>query len=594
MNSITRLLVLILLAFQYPAMCQNAGFDAHEWAKKLADPNDKENKTFFKLIYSPEFDSASTFNLLTQLTKQPDAQSNYFLARYYCARSNYLLRFNHITRSLPPFTGENIREEIKKLLSKAMQLAYETNDDYLTAFVSSIYGNCMYAMEETELAVMYMMNSADIYDKIKLAASYIHYVILGEMLWRVREYEKSIKYSQKAINVLNSSKVEYQDYYKMTCYNTVALSYHKLGQYDSGFLYYEKALAKQHIIHTPGWDGIISGNMAQIYYAQGKYTTALPLFIMDYSISKENEFYDNAANSLQWAAKTNLALGNKATALSQVKEAFQLLKKWPSRNYLQNAYNTASEIFKSLGNNDSAFYYGGKYNKLHDSLEKMIYQSSISISQLRLKEETNSFNIRRLQREKQEQVQVRNIIIACILFLSIIALLLINGQRLKTKYKQNLAEKEKISAQQQTLLTQQEMESASIQLKMFTENIIEKTNIIEKLEHQLNNRTISIEEQQLISELSNQTLLTENDWDKFKSLFEKIFPMFFQRLKNTVADITVAEQRMAALTRLQLTTRQMASMLGISVDSVHKTKQRLRKRFILGTDANMEEYIAGI
>jgi DNA-binding CsgD family transcriptional regulator len=61
-----------------------------------------------------------------------------------------------------------------------------------------------------------------------------------------------------------------------------------------------------------------------------------------------------------------------------------------------------------------------------------------------------------------------------------------------------------------------------------------------------------------------------------------------------VADITVAEQRMAALTRLQLTTRQMASMLGISVDSVHKTRQRLRKRFTLGNDANIEEYIAGI
>ena len=172
--------------------------------------------------------------------------------------------------------------------------------------------------------------------------------------------------------------------------------------------------------------------------------------------------------------------------------------------------------------------------------------------------------------------------------------MLINGQRLKTKYKQNLAEKEKISAQQQTLLTQHEMESASIQLKMFTENIIEKTNLVEKLQQQLKNRTISFDEQQLISELSLQTILTEEDWDNFKLLFEKIFPMFFQRLKIISPDITVAEQRMAALTRLQLTTRQMASMLGISVDSVHKTRQRLRKRFNLGADANMEEYISGI
>jgi len=380
----------------------------------------------------------------------------------------------------------------------------------------------------------------------------------------------------------------------MRSYNTIALAYHRRGHYDSAFLYYGKALEKQYIIHTPGWDGIISGKMAQIYYAPGNYTAALPLFTMDYRISKEKEFYDNAANSLQWAAKTNLALGNKAIALHQVREAFGLLQKWPSANYLQNAYHTASEIFKSLGNNDSAYYYAGKYNKLHDSLERMIYQSSISISTLRLNEEKNKYSIRRLQREKQEQVQQRNIIIAGILFLAVIALLLINGQRRKVKYQQRLAEKEKLSAQQENLRIQQEMESARAQLKMFTENIIEKTNLVEKLEQQLNNRTISAEEHQLISEISQQTILTEADWDKFKPLFEKIFPLFFQRLKNTAADITVAEQRMAALTRLQLTTRQMASMLGISVDSVHKTRQRLRRRFNFGPDANLEEYIAGI
>lgn len=373
----------------------------------------------------------------------------------------------------------------------------------------------------------------------------------------------------------------------MTCSNTIALAYHRMGKYDSAFLYYSKGLEAEKKANNPAWIGIISGNMAQIYYAQRNYTKALPLFEIDYNISKEKELYDNAANSLQWAAKTNLALGNKAIALQQVKEAFALLQKWPSANYLQNAYNTASEIFKSLGNNDSAYYYAGKYNKLHDSLEKKIYQSSISISKLRLNEETNQYSIRRLQREKKEQLQQRNIIMAAILFLAVIALLLINRQRLKVKHKQELAEKENIHIQQ-------EMESARAQLKMFTKNIIEKTNLVDKLEQQLSNKAISKEEQQLISELSQQTILTEDDWDKFKSLFEKIFPLFFQRLKITATDITIAEQRMAALTRLQLTTRQMASMLGISVDSVHKTKQRLRKRFNFGPDSNLEEYIAGI
>jgi len=457
-----------------------------------------------------------------------------------------------------------------------------------------MYGNYMYVLEETDLAVMYMMYSAELYDKINLAAPFGNYVILGEMLWRVREYEKSIKYSEKAINVLNTSNSEFKDSYTMTCNNTIALAYHRRGQYDSAFVYYRKALEVEKKINNLLWKGIISGNMAQIYFAQENYTAALPLFDLDYNISKEKEIYDNAANSLQWAAKTNLALGDRVIAFKQVREAFGLLQKLPSPNYLQNAYNTASEIFKSMGNNDSAYYYAGKYTKLHDSLERTIYQSSISISKLRLNEEKNRYGIGKLQREKEEMVQQRNFIIAGILFLAVIALLLINRQRIKVKYQQELTRQENLRIQQENLRIQQEMESATVQLKMFTENIIEKTNLVEKLEQQLNIKTMSKEEQQLISQLSQQTILTEEDWNKFKFLFEKIFPLFFQRLKNAATDITVAEQRMAALTRLQLTTRQMASMLGISVDSVHKTRQRLRKRFNLGADECLEEYIAGI
>ena len=38
----------------------------------------------------------------------------------------------------------------------------------------------------------------------------------------------------------------------------------------------------------------------------------------------------------------------------------------------------------------------------------------------------------------------------------------------------------------------------------------------------------------------------------------------------------------------------MAAMLSISVDSVHKTKPRLRKRFNVVADTNLEDFITGI
>ena len=59
-------------------------------------------------------------------------------------------------------------------------------------------------------------------------------------------------------------------------------------------------------------------------------------------------------------------------------------------------------------------------------------------------------------------------------------------------------------------------------------------------------------------------------------------------------DIIISEQRMAALTRLRLTTSQVASMLGISVDSVHISRQRLRQRLQVGTVVNLDEVVANL
>lgn len=581
------LLVLFLLHYESPH-AQTADLSAGHWAKKLADPDDKKNANYnglYAVLYG--LDSNKAFVFLNELAAHSKAKGNYFIARFNCLKSEMIYEKNPDSTKALVFNNEPAKKEIQKLLAEAMNKAYECNDDYLAAFVSGIYGRYMSVFGETEPAVMYMMNCADLYEKLNLAATFQIYVVLGETLWKVREYEKSLKYASKAIAVLDTSHFEIRDDYIMMCQNTVALSYHRMGQYDSAFIHYNDALEMATKLKRTDWQGIISGNMGQIYFAQGKYTTALPLFKLDYTISNEKGYYDNAANSLQWSARTNLALGNSSIALQEVRTAFELLKKWPAANYLQNAYFTAAEIFSTLKNNDSLVYYSGLYNRVHDSIEKVIYQSSISIAKLRLNDEKSRYSIINLQREKQDQAQQRNLIIAAILFVSVMALLLINRQRLKLKFQHQLADQEK-------LRMEQEMESARVQLNMITQNIIEKTNLIEQLEQQVRDKTLSVTDQQAITELTTQTILTEEDWDHFKSLFEKIFPLFFQRLKTNAADITMAEQRLAALIRLQLTTRQMASMLGISVDSVSKTRQRLRKRFDLGPDVNLEEYYAGI
>ena len=221
------------------------------------------------------------------------------------------------------------------------------------------------------------------------------------------------------------------------------------------------------------------------------------------------------------------------------------------------------------------------------SIERAVADSRIEISRIRLDNLRNALSIKTLTKEKQAETLKRNFSIAAIILLTIIALLYVNRLRLKLRHKDQLTAERQKTAEAEIL-------AAKEQLELFTQNLIEKSNLIDQLQSQVNDRALTLEQQELVSNMSSITILTEADWEKFKSIFEKIYPGFFTHLKEKVSDITVAEQRMAALTRLHLSINQIASILGISPNSVYKTKQRLRQRLQVDPEKNIEEVLAGI
>ena len=94
---------------------------------------------------------------------------------------------------------------------------------------------------------------------------------------------------------------------------------------------------------------------------------------------------------------------------------------------------------------------------------------------MRINEEKSRYNIRRLQDEKKSQALQRNFILLAIVLLSVISLLLVNRKRIQLKYRQENSETEK-------KIIETEMAAAKQQMEMFTQNIVEKTTLVEKLE----------------------------------------------------------------------------------------------------------------
>ena len=373
----------------------------------------------------------------------------------------------------------------------------------------------------------------------------------------------------------------------MFYWNTKGLCYEKLNMFDSAMTAFNQALYFTKRNQHPGWIGLVQGNLGQIFLHQGQLDSAEILLNMDIhaSIRDSQQFADNAANSLQLLSRIYTMRGQPMEALRVLRRAQQFLYQLPSKSIQANLTFAFMLAFEKLGRADSVLAYSNRYTVLRDSIEHQAASNKEEFVNLRLENTLSIHKIESLHKERNRINLIRNFSIVLALLAGALSYLFLNRQRLKMK----LHEQQTLEAKNKA---EHEMMEAKSKLEFFTQHLIEKNNLVETLQHQLNQKTLDDQQLQVISMLSQHTILTDEDWDRFRHLFEKVYPGFFHNLKIKAPDITLAEQRMAALTKLHLSSKEASYLLGISHASVNKAKLRLRTRLALETDADLDAYLA--
>lgn len=89
-------------------------------------------------------------------------------------------------------------------------------------------------------------------------------------------------------------------------------------------------------------------------------------------------------------------------------------------------------------------------------------------------------------------------------------------------------------------------------------------------------------------------ILTEEDWTAFRTQFNSAHAGFLVRLREKFPGLTGAETRLLALSKLRLTTREMAARLGISPETVRQTRWRLKKKLELPEEQDLDDVVGAI
>jgi DNA-binding NarL/FixJ family response regulator len=131
---------------------------------------------------------------------------------------------------------------------------------------------------------------------------------------------------------------------------------------------------------------------------------------------------------------------------------------------------------------------------------------------------------------------------------------------------------------------QQKLESNQRELTANTLYLYQKNEMLETLQKQIQRLSFKDTTEQnrasikdIKATLKNDTYL-ENDWDKFKLHFEAVHPNYFTELKEKYPTLTSNEIRLSAYYHLNMTNKEIATMLNINLTSVYKAKARLNKK----------------
>jgi DNA-binding CsgD family transcriptional regulator len=89
----------------------------------------------------------------------------------------------------------------------------------------------------------------------------------------------------------------------------------------------------------------------------------------------------------------------------------------------------------------------------------------------------------------------------------------------------------------------------------------------------------------------DKNISSHDDWQIFETNFEQAHEQFMRKIKDDFPDLTAKDLRMCAYLRMNLSSKEIAPLLGITVRGVENHRYRLRKKMGLSHDDNLIDLI---
>jgi len=94
-----------------------------------------------------------------------------------------------------------------------------------------------------------------------------------------------------------------------------------------------------------------------------------------------------------------------------------------------------------------------------------------------------------------------------------------------------------------------------------------------------------------VLKLINEAEKSDDDWQQFSVHFDQIHSNFLSKLKEKFPDLSPNDLKLCAYLKMNLSSKEMAQLMSITIRAVEVSRYRLRKKLHLSSDTNLFDYL---
>lgn len=425
---------------------------------------------------------------------------------------------------------------------------------------------------------------------------------LANIYFKTKNFDFALELYEEALASMKEARDMRNYYLTLINYGDCLI---QLKQYKKAKSAYLEAAEGVKTFHSDELIGLAYRGLGRIYFYKQDFDTSLKYTEMAFDYVHHSRSF-----RLLRVGAEYVELLNKMKKYDQALKVIESVNSFPDQTLFniedQMIFHLAGAItYKNLQFKDKAISYLEEVITLKDSISKADKEVEIIEIQKKFQTELQHEKNRALEIKNNllnEKIQARNkiYVLGAIVIAVLIAMIIIitrnfklkgKYQKLKLKRAENAKkwalmkreeENKLLEVQKQTLtLREQELTSMTLLLADIQEQI---ASIIESDKN--NDSVINIKK--ALRNLIKQ----KNYWEEFTIKFSQIHPDFINNLKNRFPGLTKNDIDFISLLKLNLSNKEIATLLKISHESVISKKYRIKKKLQIEDDAEFNKILS--